>query len=235
VGDRPLWLGSVKSNIGHTQAASGMAGVIKMVQAMRHGTLPKSLHAAEVSPIVDWPAGQVEVLTEARPWERDDRRRAGVSSFGVSGTNAHIILEEDGPLPVEEPARTAGDRSGAPAPWLVSARSEKALRAQAAQLLTHLESTGDDLVDIAHSLLTGRAALEERAVVVGSDRESLAASLRALAAGTADTSLTRGTAQRVGDAVDTVFVFPGQGSQWVGMAVGLLDSSPVFAARFAEC
>ncbi|MFM9700081.1 type I polyketide synthase [Streptomyces europaeiscabiei] len=235
-GDGPLWLGSVKSNIGHTQAASGMAGVIKMVQAMRHGTLARSLHTEEISPFVDWPTGQVEVLAEARPWESDGRpRRAGVSSFGVSGTNAHVILEEAGQVAVEEPARAGADGSGAVVPWLLSARSEKALRAQAGRLAAHLESTDADAVDVAHSLLAGRAALEERAVVVGSDREGLAASLRALAGGTAGTELVRGGVRRPGDVVDAVFVFPGQGSQWVGMAVGLLDSSPVFAARFAEC
>ncbi|MEU8696012.1 SDR family NAD(P)-dependent oxidoreductase, partial [Streptomyces sp. NPDC048665] len=235
-GDRPLWLGSVKSNIGHAQAASGMAGIIKMVQAMRHATLPKSLHAEELSPIVDWSAGQVEVLAQTRPWERHDRpRRAGVSSFGVSGTNAHIILEEPEPLPSQEPASLAEDRPGTVVPWLVSARSDKALRAQAERLLNQVENSTGDPVDIAHSLLTGRAALEERAVVVGADRDSLVAALRDLATGTSGTTLTRGTAQRIGDTVDPVFVFPGQGAQWVGMAVELLDSSPVFAARFAEC
>ncbi|MEH0588565.1 ketoacyl-synthetase C-terminal extension domain-containing protein [Streptomyces sp. B21-106] len=164
-GDRPLWLGSVKSNIGHTQAASGMAGIIKMVQAIRHATLPKSLHAEEISPIVDWSAGQVEVLAHTRPWERNGRpRRAGVSSFGVSGTNAHIILEEpEPPLAVEEPAPLVAEPPRTVVPWLLSARSGKALRAQAEQLLTHLESSNGDPVDIAHSLLTGRAALEERA------------------------------------------------------------------------
>ncbi|MEW1648179.1 type I polyketide synthase [Streptomyces sp. NPDC091219] len=231
--ERPLWLGSVKSNIGHTQAASGMAGIIKMVQAMRHGTLPKSLHTEQLSPIVDWSTGQVEILTETRPWERDDRpRRAGVSSFGVSGTNAHIILEEPEPLP---PRDSTADRADTVVPWLLSARSAKALRAQAEQLLDHLENATGDPVDIAHSLLTGRATLEERAVVVGADRDSLVDSLRGLATSTSDTRLARGTAHRIGDTVDPVFVFPGQGAQWVGMAVELLDSSPVFAARFAEC
>ncbi|WP_199863980.1 type I polyketide synthase, partial [Streptomyces sp. Root264] len=211
-------------NIGHTQAASGMAGIIKMVQAIRHATLPKSLHAEEISPIVDWSAGQVEVLAHTRPWERNGRpRRAGVSSFGVSGTNAHIILEEpEPPLAVEEPAPLVAEPPRTVVPWLLSARSGKALRAQAEQLLTHLESSNGDPVDIAHSLLTGRAALEERAAVVGVDRDSLVASLRALAAGTSGTGLARGAARRIGDSVDPVFVFPGQGAQWVGMAVELL-------------
>ncbi|MFI1510877.1 SDR family NAD(P)-dependent oxidoreductase, partial [Streptomyces sp. NPDC020597] len=234
-GDRPLWLGSVKSNIGHTQAASGMAGIIKMVQAMRHATLPKSLHAEEVSPIVDWSAGRVEILAQSRPWERNGRpRRAGVSSFGVSGTNAHVILEEpEPPIAVEEPAALAAGPSRTVVPWLLSARSDTALRAQAERLLTRLESSNTDPVDIAYSLLTGRAALEQRAVVVGADRDALVASLRGLTGTTSGSAVARGAARRAGDTVDPVFVFPGQGGQWVGMAVELLDVSPVFAARFA--
>ncbi|WP_326756098.1 SDR family NAD(P)-dependent oxidoreductase [Streptomyces hirsutus] len=233
-GDRPLWLGSVKSNIGHTQAASGMAGVIKMVQAMRNGILPKSLHTDELSTFVDWSVGQVRVLTEARPWERNDRPcRAGVSSFGVSGTNAHVILEE--PEPAEGPAPAVVDRPGVTVPWLVSARSEAALREQASRLVARLEGTETDPLDVAHALLTGRAALEERAVVIGADRSALLDGLRALATGTADTGSVRGVAPHNGESVQPVFVFPGQGAQWVGMAVELLDSSPVFAVRFGQC
>ncbi|MGW6295393.1 type I polyketide synthase, partial [Streptomyces sp. NPDC055058] len=234
--ERPLWLGSVKSNIGHTQAASGMAGIIKMVQAMRHGTMPKSLHTEEITPFVDWSAGQVEILTEARPWERDDDRprRAGVSSFGVSGTNAHVILEEP-EEPTQEASPEPDDQHTATVPWLVSARSRTALRDQAVRLLAQLEGADTDPLDVAYSLLTGRAALEERAVVVGADRTTLLDSLRSLATGTTDTSYARGTAPHSGDTVRPVFVFPGQGAQWVGMAVELLDSSPVFAARFEEC
>ncbi|MEU6393703.1 type I polyketide synthase [Streptomyces sp. NPDC046939] len=233
--ERPLWLGSVKSNIGHTQAASGMAGIIKMVQAMRHGTLPKSLHADEITPFVDWSAGQVRVLTDPRPWERDgDRpRRAGVSSFGVSGTNAHVILEE--PEPTEETAPAPADQNPVTVPWLVSARSQAALRDQAVRLLARLEDADTDPLDVAHTLLTGRAALEERAVVVGTDRTTLLDGLRALATRTTDTPFARGTAPHNGETVRPVFVFPGQGAQWIGMAVELLDSSPVFAERFAEC
>ncbi|MDO0924399.1 SDR family NAD(P)-dependent oxidoreductase [Streptomyces sp. TG1A-8] len=232
--ERPLWLGSVKSNIGHAQAASGMAGVIKMVQAMREGVLPRSLHADEPSPFVDWTAGHVEVLTRTRPWEQSGRpRRAGVSSFGVSGTNAHVILEQ--PEPAAEVTVPAGDRTGTVVPWPVSARSAAALRAQADRLRSHVRSAEPDTVDVAHSLVGGRAALEERAVVVGADRDTFLTALGALSAGTSDAALTRGTAQRPGESVDAVFVFPGQGAQWVGMAVELLDSSPVFAARFAEC
>ncbi|MEU3249324.1 acyltransferase domain-containing protein, partial [Streptomyces sp. NPDC006875] len=260
--ERPLWLGSVKSNIGHTQAASGMAGVIKMVQAMRHGVLPKSLHADEVSSFVDWSAGAVEVLSEARPWtENGHPRRAGISSFGVSGTNAHIIIEQPAPeRPELEPSATerpglepslpepaTSGRPGAAAtepaprtdgpvvPWLVTARSEKALKAQAERLVAAVGAGDAAAVDIAHSLATGRAALEERVVVVGADRAELLTSLTSFTDGEATPALVRGTTQRVGEDIDTVFVFPGQGAQWVGMAVELLHSSTVFAARFGEC
>ncbi|MHB9864444.1 type I polyketide synthase [Streptomyces sp. YIM S03343] len=245
---RPLWLGSVKSNIGHSQAASGMAGIIKMVQAIRYGVLPKSLHADEVSPYVDWSSGAVEVLSEARPWTTDDRpRRAGISSFGVSGTNAHVIIEqpenepepepEPAPESETEPASQAASASAVPAapPWLLSARSEQALRAQAERLLSAVTAGDLDPVDVSHSLATGRAALEERAVVVGADRDGLLAALTSLAAGEATPAVVRGVTQRLGEHIDTVFVFPGQGAQWVGMAVELLDTSTVFAARFGEC
>ncbi|WP_199836176.1 type I polyketide synthase, partial [Streptomyces sp. TP-A0356] len=232
--DRPLWLGSVKSNIGHAQAASGMAGVIKMVQAMEHGTLPKSLHADEASPFVDWSAGRVEVLSQARPWEEHGRpRRAGISSFGVSGTNAHIILEQ--PEPDGTADRTDADREGAIVPWLLSARTDAALKAQAERLASYVESEAPDVVDVAHSLATGRAAMEERVVVVGADHDELLAAVRALAAGTTAPGLVRGATQRLGDGLAPVFVFPGQGAQWVGMAEELLESSPVFAERFAQC
>ncbi|WP_405887196.1 SDR family NAD(P)-dependent oxidoreductase [Streptomyces sp. NBC_01136] len=230
---RPLWLGSVKSNIGHAQAASGMAGVIKMVQAIRYGTMPKSLHADEVSPFVDWTAGAVEVLSQARPWDELGRpRRAGVSSFGVSGTNAHIIIEQPEPEAAPRPAPTADDPV---LPWLVTARSDTALKAQAGRLASAIETGGLDAVDVAHSLATGRAALEERAVVVGTDRDQLLTALTSLTDGEATPALVRGTTHNPGEDIDSVFVFPGQGAQWVGMAVELLDSSPVFAARFGEC
>ncbi|MEU6540508.1 type I polyketide synthase [Streptomyces sp. NPDC047000] len=231
----PLWLGSVKSNIGHAQAASGMAGIIKMVQAIRHGVLPRSLHADEVSPYVDWSSGAVEVLSEARPWETHDHpRRAGISSFGVSGTNAHVIIEQPEAEPEPE-TRTPGSAAPAALPWLLSARSTQALRAQAERLLSAVTAGDLDTVDVSHALATGRAALEERAVVTGADRDGLLAALTALAAGETDPSVVRGVTARVGEHIDTVFVFPGQGAQWVGMAVELLDSSTVFAARFGEC
>ncbi|GLW99273.1 type I polyketide synthase [Microtetraspora sp. NBRC 16547] len=223
--ETPLWLGSVKSNIGHSQAAAGVAGVIKMVLAMRHGRLPATLHVDEPSPHVDWSAGAVELLTEARPWPETGRpRRAGVSSFGVSGTNAHVILEQaqDEEVPEEE-------RPGAVVPWVLSARTDAALREQAARLAS---APAAEPADTGWSLAVSRATFDHRAVVVGGDRAGLVAGLEALAAGEPDARVVRGTAGRRGK---IAFVFPGQGSQWPGMAAELLDSSPVFAGRMAEC
>ncbi|MBM7173596.1 SDR family NAD(P)-dependent oxidoreductase, partial [Streptomyces sp. G44] len=230
--DSPLRLGSVKSNIGHTQAASGVAGVIKMVMAMRHGTLPQTLHADEPTPHVDWSQGAVELLTEARPWPDTDRpRRAGISSFGVSGTNAHLIIEQ-APEPPAAPARPEEQPADAApvVPWPVSAKSPAALRAQAERLGAHATTRGDLApLDIAYSLATTRATLEHRAVLVGSDPASAAA---VLAAGETAQGVVHGTADLHGK---NVFVFPGQGSQWTGMAAELIDSSPVFAGRMREC
>ncbi|MEU8104944.1 beta-ketoacyl synthase N-terminal-like domain-containing protein, partial [Nonomuraea muscovyensis] len=239
-GRGPLRLGSIKSNIGHTQAAAGAAGVIKMVMAMRHETLPRTLHVDEPSPYVDWSSGGVELLTENTPWPADGTpRRAGVSSFGVSGTNAHVVLEEPDPAdtgsgerpPTEEPTPPAFE--AAVLPFAVSGRSRAALRAQAARLEAHLaERPGLRLADVAHSLLTTRTAWEHRAVVVADDAAELRAALASLAADEPAATVVHGTADARREAV---FVFPGQGSQWPGMATELLDSSPVFAARMAEC
>ncbi|MFD4509060.1 type I polyketide synthase [Streptomyces sp. NPDC058457] len=227
----PLWLGSLKSNIGHTQAASGVAGIIKMLQAMEHGVLPRTLHADVPSPFIDWSAGNIELLTEARPWAGP--RRAGVSSFGMSGTNAHVIIEQADPVEitervgsVEAPA-PAGDRS-TPAPavaWTLSGRTEEAVREQARALLDRLDA---DPLDVGWSLAATRTAFERRAVVAGADREHLAAGLRAVRDGEAPVH-TADVGRR------TVFVFPGQGTQWTGMALELLESAPAFAERFAEC
>ncbi|HUR01873.1 MAG TPA: type I polyketide synthase, partial [Nonomuraea sp.] len=227
--DRPLWLGSVKSNIGHTQAAAGVAGVIKMVQAMRHGMLPPTLHVDEPSSHVDWSSGAVELVTEAREWPESDRpRRAGVSSFGVSGTNAHVILEA---VPAE-PEPVANPEPG-PVPWVLSARSQEALRVQGQRLLSYLEGRPEvGFRDVARTLATGRSALEHRAAVVGADRDELMAGVAALAERREALGVVRGV---VGGDGRVVFVFPGQGSQWVGMGVGLLDASPVFAGRLREC
>ncbi|MFD3924050.1 SDR family NAD(P)-dependent oxidoreductase [Streptomyces sp. NPDC058595] len=223
---RPLWLGSVKSNIGHTQAASGVAGVIKMVMAMQHRLLPATLHADTPSPHVDWSAGGVRLLTEPVPWVGEGRvRRAGVSSFGVSGTNAHVILEE--PPAVESEPEERSVPAGV-VPWVVSGRGEAGLRAQAARLAAFVRGReGVDVAGVAAGL-AGRAALEDRAVVVGSDVGELLAGLDVLAAG------GRSALRVVGDA-GVVFVFPGQGGQWVGMGAELLDRSSVFAESIAEC
>ncbi|WP_031664488.1 type I polyketide synthase, partial [Mycobacterium tuberculosis] len=206
----PLWLGSVKSNMGHTQAAAGVAGVIKMVLAMRHELLPATLHVDVPSPHVDWSAGAVELLTAPRVWPAGARtRRAGESSFGISGTNAHVIIEA---VPVV-PRREAG-WAGPVVPWVVSAKSESALRGQAARLAAYVR--GDDGLDVADVgwSLAGRSVFEHRAVVVGGDRDRLLAGLDELAGDQLGGSVVRGTATAAGK---TVFVFPGQGSQWLGM------------------
>ena len=227
----PLWLGSVKSNIGHTQSAAGVAGVIKMVQAMRHGALPATLHVDHPSTNVDWDLAPVRLLAGQIDWPAGDRpRRCAVSSFGISGTNAHVLLEEPPePLPIAAPV----EPTSAPAviPLVLSARTPAALRAYADRLV----SVGSaDPIDLGYSLLTCRSLLEHRAVVLPRDREELTAGLSALAAGGRKTEavVVEGTADVAGR---TVFVFPGQGAQWTGMGARLLDESPVFAARMAEC
>ncbi|TPQ23953.1 type I polyketide synthase, partial [Streptomyces sporangiiformans] len=228
--DQPLWLGSIKSNIGHSQAASGVAGVIKMVMAMRHGVLPQTLHVDEPTSHVDWAEGAVELLAEARPWPEADRpRRAGISSFGVSGTNAHVIVEQ-----APEAAPTAPERQPAAdapvVPWLLSGKSAAALRAQAERLHAHAATRSDlSPLDVGWSLAATRATLDHRAVVVSADPT---AAVAALATGEAVAGVVQGTADLRGK---TVFVFPGQGAQWVGMAVELIESSPVFAERMREC
>ncbi|MYQ93116.1 type I polyketide synthase [Streptomyces sp. SID4946] len=249
---QPLWLGSLKSNIGHTQAAAGVAGVIKMVMAMRHGVLPRTLHVDEPTPHVDWSAGEVRLLTEAVDWPETDRpRRAAVSSFGVSGTNAHTIIEQ-APATVAERARTVGGPAsgpGAAVPWVLSGRTEAALRAQAARLASFLDDSdlndasdardgseaGDGeaalLTDVAHSLATTRAAFEHRAVVVGQSLQELRRQLAGVAAGVTPPGAVTGGAR----GGRTVFVFPGQGSQWVGMAAELLETVPVFRDRVDAC
>ncbi|MEU5053694.1 type I polyketide synthase [Streptomyces sp. NPDC021096] len=228
--DQPLLLGSVKSNIGHTQAAAGVAGVIKMVMAMRHGVLPQTLHVDEPTSHVDWTTGSVELLTERTDWPRIDRpRRAGVSAFGVSGTNAHVVLEQ---APVV--AGTAMERAELPAvPWVLSGAGEDALRAQAERLRSFVASDAELLpADVAWSLTSTRAMLSHRAVVVGADREELLRGLDAVAGGAPAPGVVTGVA---GSPSGAVFVFPGQGSQWTGMALELIDSAPVFAERMREC
>jgi acyl transferase domain-containing protein/acyl carrier protein len=216
----PLWLGSVKSNIGHAQAASGIAGVIKMVQALRHGVLPKTLHAATASSHVDWTAGNVRLLTESRTWpRREEPRRAAVSSFGGSGTNAHVILEE-----TESPVVEAASHDLPAVPWVLSAASESGLRGQAAALRSIVDRSS---ADVGHALATTRSPLAHRAVIVESDGFA-----DALDRFPEPDSVVTGVADLSGK---VVFVFPGQGAQWAGMARELLDGSPVFAAKLRAC
>ncbi|ATL68224.1 type I polyketide synthase [Nocardia terpenica] len=227
--DRPLWLGSLKSNIGHTSAAAGVGGVIKMVQALRHGVMPPTLHVDQPSSQVDWDSGAVRLLSESQAWPDSERpRRAGVSAFGVSGTNAHVVLEQ---APEPEPADVSRPGDGRPVAWLLSARSAPALRAQAERLAQYVDARPElECTDIGLSLVA-RAGHPHRAVLVG-DREQLTEGLRALAADAPSAAVVQGVAGAVGR---TVFVFPGQGTQWAGMALELLDTSPVFAESMAAC
>jgi len=257
----PLWLGSIKSNIGHAQAAGGVAGVIKMVMAIRDGVLPQTLHVDRPSEQVDWSTGEVSLLTEAIPWPQTDRpRRAGVSAFGASGTNAHVIIEQYAEPAAEEAQAppgdagervafaaaepVAGDASERPVLGLVSAnatvlaisaRGEAALREQAARLGATLAagSGAPDPGDVGLSL-AGRTALPDRAVLVGGEREELLGGLEALAGGLPASGLVVGAREAAGPG-RLVFVFPGQGAQWAGMARELMACSGVFARRLGEC
>ena len=226
-------MGSVKSNIGHTQAAAGVAGVIKMVLALRHAMLPATLHVDAPSPHVDWSAGQVRLLTEAVAWPSNGRpRRAGVSAFGISGTNAHVILEE--PPTVEDAGEPGSDDAsgpqdavagvlagvGLPVVWVVSAKSVAGLAGQAGRLAARLAAdAGVGVVDVAWSLAATRSVFEYRGVVVGADREGLLGGLVGLGRG----ERVAGVVAGVAGGGRTVFVFPGQGGQWVGMGRELLS------------
>ncbi|MFF1418090.1 SDR family NAD(P)-dependent oxidoreductase, partial [Streptomyces sp. NPDC058280] len=228
--ERPLLLGSVKSNIGHTQAAAGVAGVIKMVMAMRHGVLPRTLHVTEPSTHVDWTAGAVELLSEQTAWpEAGHARRAGVSSFGISGTNAHVILEQaptviQGTV-LDGAAATSLTEPGV-VPWVLSGRTPEALAAQAARLLSVVESeAGQRPVDVGFSLATGRSVFDHRAVVLAGDPADTVRALAALAAGGADASAVSGSVA----GGKRAFLFSGQGSQRLGMGRELYERFPVFA------
>ncbi|HVR06374.1 MAG TPA: beta-ketoacyl synthase N-terminal-like domain-containing protein, partial [Solirubrobacteraceae bacterium] len=280
--ERPLWLGSIKSNIAHTQAAAGVAGVIKLVLALRHEALPRTLHAQEPTGAVDWAASGLKLLQEQIPWPRGEQpRRAAVSSFGISGTNAHLIVEEapaeevavsaGAPTPAggsavaegEAPGESAAAQGEAPgesaaaqgqtpggnalaapelgllhgelAVWPLSGRGEPALHAQAERLLERL---GDDPaprpLDVAYSL-AARVGLEDRGAIVAGSPEAREAALQALAAGEPAAGLVRGRVARGGERGKLVFVFPGHGSQWLGMGVELIQSAPPFAAQIDAC
>lgn len=228
--EQPLWLGSVKSNLGHTQAAAGVAGVIKMVQAMRHGELPRTLYADSPTPHVDWSAGRVELLTESRPWPASERpRRAGVSAFGIGGTNAHVILQE---APDRETAVSPETAASPPVPWLLSAADEPALRAQARRLAVELVNRpGLSPADIAHTLAVTRSALTHRALVPTGDRTRMLDVLNAFAQGRDAPAVVRGLAD---PEIRTAFLFTGQGAQRPRMGAELRAAFPVFAEAFDE-
>ncbi|WP_449657206.1 type I polyketide synthase [Streptomyces boetiae] len=278
---RPLWLGSLKSNLGHTQAAAGVGGVIKMVMALRNGLLPPTLHAQEPTPHVDWSSGAVRLLNEAVPWPEageagEERpRRAAVSAFGVSGTNAHVILEEalpepgpgrpraaarrltaappgdrreppaDEDVPAEAPEDPEAPDARPPVPWPLTARTPAALAGQAARLRTHLAAVAARRPDLSltpsavgHALATTRTAFAHRAVVLAADARERDRALASLAdpgahAATPEGLVVRGTAADA--ARQVAFVFPGQGSQWPGMALELLDHEPAFRERLRAC
>jgi acyl transferase domain-containing protein/D-arabinose 1-dehydrogenase-like Zn-dependent alcohol dehydrogenase/acyl carrier protein len=224
----PVRLGSLKSNIGHTQAAAGVGGVIKMVLALQHGMMPKTLHIDEPTPRVDWSAGTVSLLLDAASWPKTDRsRRAAVSSFGMSGTNAHVIVEQAPPRPQAPPAP-----GGQVVPWVLSAATDQALRDRADQLVSYLDSAPDlPPADVGLSLAS-RAVLDHRAVLTGRTREEFAAALDGLARRAPGDRVVHGVAGKPGK---TVFVFPGQGSQWAEMACELLDTSAEFRERIDAC
>ena len=249
--ETPLKLGSIKSNIGHTQAAAGVAGVIKAVMAMRAGVLPKTLHASEPSSKVQWEAGKVELLSEAEPWRANGRpRRMGVSSFGISGTNAHLILEEapvalsaergDTGVPGAGPGASSGETGAEPAPHptplplLLSARSEPAVAAQARRLAAHLrEDPGLAPLDVAFSLATTRAAFEHRVALLASAREELLGGLDALGRGERAPGVVDG---RAAPGARLAYLLTGQGSQRPGMGSELYAAYPAYAGALeAAC
>ncbi|MGW2473260.1 type I polyketide synthase [Streptomyces sp. NPDC001665] len=229
---RPLRLGSLKSNIGHSQAAAGVGGLIKMIQALRHETLPRTLHVDRPTPKADWAGGGISLLTESVPWQRGERvRRAGVSSFGISGSNAHVVLEE---APLDAPEAGAPEPAVLPVvPWLLSARTPAALRAQARRLHAHLSTAYPEAApaDVAAALAHTRTHFDHRAAVTGTDRTELLSGLAEFGAGGLPGNTALGVAAR---APKTAFLFSGQGSQRAGMGRELAAAYPVFAEALAE-
>ncbi|MGW1985514.1 SDR family NAD(P)-dependent oxidoreductase [Streptomyces collinus] len=241
--ERPLAIGSLKSNIGHAQAAAGIGGVIKTVLALGHEELPASLHADQLTDHLDWTGSGLRVQSTGGAWPRtaDRVRRAGVSAFGISGTNAHVILEEPEGAEEDEGAEEPGPAGQGPvdlpAPTLfpLSARSLTSLHGQAARLLGALEADpAAPLTAVAATLAHHRTHFDHRAVVQAADRDGLLDGLRALADGRPDPDLTAGPEQ-AGPTGKLAFVFPGQGSQWAGMARDLLERDPVFADELDRC
>jgi rifamycin polyketide synthase module 1/2/3 len=228
---QPLLVGSLKSNFGHPTAAAGVAGIIKMVLAMRTGWLPATLHFDAPSPYVDWSAGAVEILGEARAWpDVDHPRRAGVSSFGASGANAHVILEQ-ADTPVNSPGGAAADPvAHGPLPFALSAKSAAALRAQAAALRAHLDAHDSRLGDVAFSLATTRTQFDRRAVITAATRDELCAGLNAILEELPHSNVAIDTVQEA----ELAFVFGGQGTQRAGMGAELYDRYPVFASALDE-
>ncbi len=230
LGEAPLYVGALKSNIGHTQAASGVAGIIKMVLALQHEELPASRYADNPTRKVSWDEGNLKLLSETVPWRRQagQVRRAGVSSFGISGTNAHVILEE-APQPAPAPAAPVSVALET-VPLVVSGRTEETLRANAARLAERLEESGAKLVDVAYSLATRRTAFEERMVLGATDAASAIERLKEAAAGALPKGAVRARAQEG----RVVFLYPGQGSQSVGMCRSLLKDA-AFRADLEAC
>lgn len=233
VADKPLLLGSLKSNLGHATAAAGVGSIIKMVQAMRHDMLPPTLHVDKPSSRIDWSSGSVRLVTEATPWRRGDRpRRAAISSFGIGGTNAHVIVED--PPPAADPGAERDDHVPTGLlPWILSGRTEQALRDQASALRQHVAAHPElSVVDVGETLATSRTRFEHRAAVVASRAEDFLAGLDAIDAVEFADSVVTGVAM---PSNGVAFVFPGQGAQWQGMATELAAASPVFSDYLGEC
>jgi acyl transferase domain-containing protein/thioesterase domain-containing protein/NADP-dependent 3-hydroxy acid dehydrogenase YdfG/acyl carrier protein len=236
---RPLMIGTIKTNVGHLESAAGLAGVAKIVAAMQHGALPATLHTRPRNRLIDWDALGVEVVDELRPWPREDDRprRAGVSAFGLSGTNAHVILEEAPELVAsaeEEPATAEPAGFSGPPPVLLSARSELALRGQAARLRAHLDAHPKlELLDLAHSLATCREHFEHRACLLARDVDELRARLDVLAESGHQGRQIGGVlscrAAKLG------YLFTGQGAQRLGMGRALRERFEVFRETFDAC